>query len=215
MGWFVILLATMLFGLVGWAALPAVLVFFGVRLARKHLLGDGGASQRRLGSSAGELAPSSARKGVPAEERETLRRMEKRLQTARRQCMAAVDAKISSELARSRVVPPLEDAYAQIRAEIDAIYAFCTRNDLVGTLKKANSSETARDIYLEAYERDLSKVQAAIDKTEECLAAYERTVATLEVSSVEADIGSDFDASIEMLRDLRDELPLYSLEDRV
>ena len=47
------------------------------------------------------------------------------------------------------------------------------------------------------------------------MAAYERTVATLEVSSVESDISSDFDASIQMLKDLREELPQYSLEDQI
>ena len=103
----------------------------------------------------------------------------------------------------------------QIRDEIESIYAFCERNDLVGTLKKANSSTTAKDIYLQAYQRDLAKVQDAILKTEECLTAYERTVATLEVSSVGTDIGSDYDIAIEMLDDLREELPRYNLEDRV
>ena len=58
-------------------------------------------------------------------------------------------------------------------------------------------------------------MQEAIQKTEECLSAYERTVATLEVSSSEMDIGSDFDESIMMLRDLRNELPRYNLEDKI
>ena len=138
-----------------------------------------------------------------------------RLSTAHAQCREALDTRLSSELARARIEPPLEDAYAQIREEIASIYAFCARNDLTGTLKKANTTMTAKDIYLNAYERDLAKVQEAIGKTEECLAAYERTVATLEVSSVEADLSSDFDASIEMLRDLREELPLYRLEDQI
>ena len=68
---------------------------------------------------------------------------------------------------------------------------------------------------MQAYQRDLAKVQDAILKTEECLTAYERTVATLEVSSVGTDIGSDYDIAIEMLDDLREELPRYNLEDRV
>lgn len=213
-----ILLATVLFGVGAWAVLPAILVALGVRFARRRMLGDGGSSRRPLlGSSSrsGDLVPAGARKGCPAKEKEALRRMERRLVTVHEQCLAAIDAKLPSELARARVTPPLEDAYAQIGQEIASIYAFCDRNDLVGMLRKANSSSAAKDIYLQAYQRDLAKVQEAIAKTEECLAAYERTVATLEVSSVEADISSDFDASIEMLRDLRDELPRYNLEDRV
>lgn len=213
-----ILLATVLFGVGAWAVLPAILVALGVRFARRRMLGDGGSSRRPLlGSSSrsGDLVPAGARKGCPAKEKEALRRMERRLVSAHQQCLAAIDTKLPSELARARVTPPLEDAYAQIGQEIASIYAFCDRNDLVGTLRKANSSSSAKDIYLQAYQRDLAKVREAIAKTEECLAAYERTVATLEVSSVEADISSDFDASIEMLRDLRDELPRYNLEDRV
>lgn len=213
-----ILLVTVLFGVGAWAVLPAILVALGVRFARRRMLGDGGSSRRPLlGSSSrsGDLVPAGARKGCPAKEKEALRRMERRLVSAHQQCLAAIDTKLPSELARARVIPPLEDAYAQIGQEIASIYAFCDRNDLVGTLRKANSSSAAKDIYLQAYQRDLAKVQEAIAKTEECLAAYERTVATLEVSSVEADISSDFDASIEMLRDLRDELPRYNLEDRV
>lgn len=213
-----ILLVTVLFGVGAWAVLPAILVALGVRFARRRMLGDGGSSRRPLlGSSSrsGDLVPAGARKGCPAKEKEALRRMERRLVSAHQQCLAAIDTKLPSELARARVTPPLEDAYAQIGQEIASIYAFCDRNDLVGTLRKANSSSSAKDIYLQAYQRDLAKVREAIAKTEECLSAYERTVATLEVSSVEADISSDFDASIEMLRDLRDELPRYNLEDRV
>ncbi|MBR1828452.1 MAG: hypothetical protein IJ781_02935 [Atopobiaceae bacterium] len=141
--------------------------------------------------------------------------MEHRLITAHEQCVEALNTRLSSELARARIAPPMEEAYEQISNEIESIYAFCERNDLVGTLKKASTSEAAKDIYLEAYQRDLAKVQEAIQKTEECLSAYERTVATLEVSSSEMDIGSDFDESIMMLRDLRNELPRYNLEDKI
>ena len=151
----------------------------------------------------------------PVREKETLRKMERRLVTAQQQCQQALDTRLTSELARARVAPPLDEAYEQISSEIESIYAFCARNDLVGTYKKAKSSTSAQDIYLGAYERDLAKVQAAIEKTEECLSAYERTVATLEVSSVETDINSDFDAAIEMLVELQDELPRYSLEDSI
>lgn len=209
------LVGILVFGVVGWVVLPAVLVAFGVKMAKRHLLGEGDGGRPRLGPGSGELVPAGARRGIPVREKETLRKLEKRLASAHTRCLDALDTKLTSELARARVEPPLEEAYDQIRAEIESIYAFCARNDLVGTLKKANTTTTASDIYLDAYERDLAKVQAAIGKTEECLAAYERTVATLEVSSVEADLSSDFDASIEMLRDLRDELPRYSLEDRV
>ena len=149
------------------------------------------------------------------QERDALIKMERRLVAAHTSCTEALDNRLTSELARARVEPPLEEAFEQIRDEIESIYAFCERNDLVGTLKKANSSTTAKDIYLQAYQRDLAKVQDAIQKTEECLTAYERTVATLEVSSVESDIGSDYDIAIEMLDDLREELPRYNLEDRV
>ncbi|MBQ9005092.1 MAG: hypothetical protein IJ092_01840 [Atopobiaceae bacterium] len=141
--------------------------------------------------------------------------MEHRLITAHEQCVEALNTRLSSELARARIAPPMEEAYEQISNEIESIYDFCERNDLVGTLKKASTSEAAKDIYLEAYQRDLAKVQEAIQKTEECLSAYERTVATLEVSSSEMDIGSDFDESIMMLRDLRNELPRYNLEDKI
>lgn len=212
------LLAVLIAGVASWVILPPALMFFGVRFAKKHLLGEGSgevATNHRLPGRTGELVPASARTGCPTKERDALRKLEKRLVVAHQQCERALDTKLSSDLARARVAPPLEEAYAQIAEEIESIYAFCARNDLVGTLKKASVSTTAKDIYLEAYARDLAKVQEAIDKTEECLAAYERTVATLEVSSVESDISSDFDASIEMLRDLRDELPRYSLEDRI
>jgi len=205
-------------GVFGWAVLPAIFVALGIRTVRRHLLGDGQGGrfrQPRLGSRSVELLPEASRAGCPPKERDTLRKLERRLALAHESCLDALETRVTSELARARIAPPLEDAYAQIRDEIASIYAFCERNDLVGTLKKANSSTTAKDIYLSAYQRDLDKVQAAIDKTEECLTAYERTVATLEVSSVEADISSDFDASIEMLTDLRDELPRYSLEDRI
>ena len=200
---------------VGWVALPAAAVFFGVKLVRKHMLGEGSSGQRRLPPRSGELVPANARIGCPINEKEHLRKLERRVLAARVQSLNALDTKITSELARARIAPPLEEAYLQIKEEIESIYAFCARNDLVGTLKKANTSTSAKDIYLEAYQRDIEKVHAAIDKTEECLAAYERTVATLEVSSVEADISSDFDSSIEMLRSLREELPLYNLEDRI
>lgn len=202
---FVVALAAVM---VGWVALPAVLAILGVRFVKRRLLGDGG-------HRSPALLPPSSRKGCPAKEREVLRQMEKRLVTTHQQCLEAMNVKLTSELARARIAPVLEEAYEQINDEIESIYAFCERNDLVGTLKKANGSPTARDIYLEAYQRDLAKVQTAIEKTEECLSAYERTVATLEVSSTEADIDSDFDVSIGMLRNLRDELPRYNLEDRI
>lgn len=217
MFWFILLLM-MSYVIVGWVCIPIALVFFGARFVRRRLLGQGDAprAQRRLGNPhSGELVPAGARAGCPPKEKETLRKLERRLVTAHEQCLAALDTRLTSELARARVAPPLEEAYAQIKEEIESIYAFCARNDLTGTLKKANSTMTAKDIYLDAYQRDLGKVHAAIAKTEECLAAYERTVATLEVSSVEADIASDFDASIAMLEDLRNELPRYNLEDRL
>lgn len=203
--------------LLGWAVLPAALMVLGIRFARKRLMGDsdGTRSERPRLPQGGQIVPASARTGCPVKEKEALRKLEKRLVVAYNRYRIALDTKITSELARARVAPLLEEAYAQIKGEIESIYAFCARTDLVGMLKKAESTTTAKDIYLEAYQRDLAKVQAAIAKTEECLAAFERTVATLEVSSVEADISSDFDASIEMLRDLRDELPLYNLEDRI
>lgn len=206
-----------LFGvaLFGWVVLPATLVFFGVRTARRKLLGPGSGNGKAIEVRSGELVAAVDRTGCPAKEKEQLRKMEKRLVRARMQCLEALDTRLSSELARARIEAPLEEAYDQIRAEIESIYAFCARNDLVGMLKKANATTTAKDIYLGAYQRDLGKVQVAIQKTEECLAAYERTVATLEVSSVDADISSDFDASIAMLEDLRDELPRYNLEDRI
>lgn len=213
-----ILLALCSYVIVGWVCIPIALVFFGARFVRRRLLGQGGAPgvQRRLGNPrSGELVPSGARTGCPPKEKETLRQLEKRLVAAHDRCLVALNTRLQSELARARVTPPLEEAYTQIKEEIESIYAFCARNDLVGTLKKANTTMTAKDIYLDAYQRDLNKVHAAIAKTEECLAAYERTVATLEVSSVEADIASDFDASIAMLEDLRNELPRYNLEDRL
>lgn len=211
------ILATMfVITLVGWFGLPGLLVLLGVKFARKKRLeGKRVAEQRLLQAAPGELVPVSARISCPKNEREQLKSLERRLVTAHENCLAALDTKFPSELARARVAPVLEEAYAQIRSEIESIYAFCNRNDLTGTLEKARTSTTAQDIYMNAYQRDLAKVDVAISKTEECLAAYERTIATLEVSSVESDIGSDFDASIEMLRDLRDELPLYNLEDRI
>lgn len=191
-----------------WIVVPFALGFTVFRFARKRLAGaQGGRFAKAL--------PAGTRKGCPAKEREALRKMEQRLITAHQQCLEALDTRLSSELARARIAPPLEEAYEQISYEIESIYAFCERNDLVGTLKKASGSSTAKDIYLEAYQRDLGKVQAAIQKTEEVLSAYERTVATLEVSSSEAEISSDFDYSIEMLKNLRDELPRYNLEDKV
>ena len=196
---------TMLFG---WAALIGGATFFGVRAMKRRLLGEGSKSSTAL-------LPAAAHKGCPVREKEILRKMERRLVTAQQQCQQALDTRLTSELARARVAPPLDEAYEQISSEIESIYAFCARNDLVGTYKKAKSSTSAQDIYLGAYERDLAKVQAAIEKTEECLSAYERTVATLEVSSVETDINSDFDAAIEMLVELQDELPRYSLEDSI
>lgn len=191
-----------------WVVVPFALGFTVFRFARKRLSGV-------QGGRFGKALPASTRKGCPAKEREALRKMEQRLGTAHQQCVEALNTRLSSELARARIAPPLEEAFEQISGEIESIYAFCERNDLVGTLKKANSSEAAKDIYFQAYQRDLAKVQEAIQKTEECLAAYERTVATLEVSSSEMDISSDFDDSIRMLRDLRDELPRYNLEDKI
>lgn len=207
-------LTTVMFG---WVVLPIVLVFLGIRAFRRRQLGAGSgyANAPRLGGRTPAQLGQGSRNGCPAKEKSELRGIEKRLETAHQQCLVALDTKLTSELARARVAPPLEEAYAQISEEVESIYAFCDRNDLTGTLKKANRSTTAKDIYLEAYQRDLAKVQAAIAKTEECLAAYERTVATLEVSSVESDISSDFDASIQMLKDLREELPQYSLEDQI
>lgn len=203
----------------GWVALPALLVALGVRFARRRLKGADDASGRngrpQLAGRSQRLLSDGRGAGCPAKERETLRKLEGRLEAAHASCIEAVNTRLSSELARARIAPPLEEAYTQIKDEITSIWAFCARNDLVGTLKKANTSTTAQDIYLNAYERDLEKLHAALDKTEACLAAYERTVATLEVSSVEADLTSDFDDSIEMLKDLRDELPLYNLEDKI
>ena len=198
----------MILMMVSWVVLPATLIAFGVRFVRRRFLGQG--TTRKT-----PLLPGATRKGCPVQERDALVKMERRLVAAHTSCTEALDDRLTSELARARVEPPLEEAFEQIRDEIESIYAFCERNDLVGTLKKANSSTTAKDIYLQAYQRDLAKVQDAIQKTEECLTAYERTVATLEVSSVESDIGSDYDIAIEMLDDLRDELPRYNLEDRV
>lgn len=207
MSWLLVVI-TIATVLVGWVGLPAALAFLTFRFVRRRL-------QAANGGRSPALLPASARKGCPAREKEALRSMERRLVTTHQQCLDALDTRLSSELARARIAPPLEEAYEQISYEIESIYAFCERNDLVGTLKKANGSSTAKDIYLEAYQRDLAKVQAAIQKTEEVLSAYERTVATLEVSSSEAEIGSDFDYSIEMLKNLRDELPRYNLEDKV
>lgn len=209
-GW----VALPVFAMLCWIAIPVVLIVFGVRLVKRHLL-PAARGQEVLPGPAGEVVSAYARRSCPQKERETLRKLERRLAIAHERSVAAIETKLPSELARARVAPALEDAYTQIKNEIASIYAFCERTDLAGTLKKANTSTTAKDIYLEAYERDLAKVQVAIEKTEECLAAYERTIATLEVSSVEADIDSDFDAAIETLRDLRDELPRYNLEDRV
>lgn len=207
MSWLLVMLTiTVMLG--AWVGLPLALGFFVFRTVRKRLQGANG------GRSAA-LLPASSRKGCPAKERDILRKMEHRLITAHEQCVEALNTRLSSELARARIAPPMEEAYEQISNEIESIYAFCERNDLVGTLKKASTSEAAKDIYLEAYQRDLAKVQEAIQKTEECLSAYERTVATLEVSSSEMDIGSDFDESIMMLRDLRNELPRYNLEDKI
>ena len=191
-----------------WIVLPATLIALGARFIKRRVLGP--AATRST-----PLLPGASRDGCPAAERDALIKMERRLATAHSNCLAALDNRLESELARARVAPALDEAFEQIRDEIESIYAFCERNDLVGTLKKANSSTTAKDIYLQAYQRDLAKVQDAILKTEECLTAYERTVATLEVSSVGTDIGSDYDIAIEMLDDLREELPRYNLEDRV
>lgn len=205
---YLLVLLTITAVLGAWVGLPLALGFFVFRRVRKRL-------QAANGGRSPALLPASTRKGCPAKEKETLRKMERRLIAAHQQCMEALDTRLTSELARARIAPPMEEAYQQINGEIESIYAFCERNDLVGTLKKANASEAAKDIYFEAYQRDLAKVQEAIQKTEEVLSAYERTVATLEVSSSEMDIGSDFDDSIRMLRDLRNELPRYNLEDKV
>lgn len=218
MGLFIAIIAIVALGLVSWIAIPIVLGIFGVRFVRKRLLGKGDDTPARQARIAGmphvPVAPLR-HPGCPHQEAMQLQKMEQRLEEAHGQCLSALDRRLASQLARARVAAPLEDAYAQMRGEIDSIYAFCERNDLSGMLEKARRSPAAQDIYQEAYERDLAKVRAAIDKTEECLRAYERTVATLEVSSIDADISSDFDASIEMLRDLRAELPSYNLEDRV
>lgn len=220
MGWVIAVIIIIVLGALTWAAVPVVLAFFGVRYVRRRFLGssDGerdGTTRIKVGPRPGIPIAPLHHPGCPHQEAMELQKMERRLEEAHGQCAAALDRRMASELARARVEPPLEDAYYQISNEIKAIYAFCERNDLSGTLTKAKGPSSARDIYQEAYERDLAKVRDAIARTEECLRAYERTVATLEVSSVQADIGSDLDASIEMLRELRAELPSYSLEDRV
>lgn len=203
------------------AALPTILIGAGIYHLIKHLIGGGRNEPKRVaGHAAADVAPSlpfmrHVHAGCPMEERSTLRKMERRLEAARESCQTALETRILSDLARARVAPPLEDAYQQIRSEIDAIYAFCERNDLAGMHRKALATVAAQDIYMDAYERQIAKVRVAILKTEECLAAYERTVATLEVSSVEADLNSDFDIAIAMLRDLRDELPRYNLDDQI
>lgn len=200
----------------GWVALPTLLVALGIRFVRRRLKGaDDDGRHPQLSGRTPKMLSDGKGAGCPPKEREALRKLEGRLNVAHENCQQALNTRLTSELARARIAPPLEEAYAQIRDEIASIWAFCDRNDLVGTLRKAQSSTTAQDIYQSAYERDLQKVHAAIDKTEACLTAYERTVATLEVSSVNADISSDFDTSIEMLKDLRDELPLYNLEDKI
>ena len=207
MTWLLVLLTvTVICGL--WIGLPIALGIYVYRRLKRRV-------QAALGGGSTALLPASARKGCPSKEKDTLRKMERRLITAHQRCVAALDARFASELARARVEPPLEEAYRQVSSEIESIYAFCERNDLAGMLKKANASGSAQDIYREAYQHNIAKVQEAIQKTEEVLSAYERTVATLEVSSSEMDISSDCDDSIRMLRDLRGELPRYNLEDRV
>lgn len=187
---------------------PAALMALGMWFIRRRILGS--AAMRST-----PLLPDGSRDGCPPAECDALIKMERRLATAHSNCLAALDSRLGSELARARVAPALDEAFGRIRDEIESIYAFCERNDLAGTLKKASSSSTAKDIYLQVYQRGLAKVQDAILKTEKCLAAYERAVATLEVSSVGTDIGSDCDIAIEMLNGLREELPHYNLEDRV
>lgn len=204
---------------VGWVVVFGGLAFLGVRFVKRKLLGSGLDDPRdERAIPGGHVAPPFPKRtyrGCTMEVKSSLKRLEKRLDMAHQQCLQALDTRLASELARARVAPPLEDAYAQMKGEVDAICAFCERNDLVGTLEKARRTSSAQDIYMDAYRRDLAKVQAALEKTEECLAAYERTVATLEVSTSDADLSSEFDASIEMLRDLREELPRYNLDDRV
>lgn len=155
--------------------------------------------------------PPAGGEGCPPYERRAIGSLVRRLDAARGLCVKAMDERIPSAVARSRIEPPLEEAYAQMLDEIQDIIEFCDRNDLTGMRRKAASSAATRDIYMQAYRQDIAKVHEAIDKVDACLIAYERTAATLDAATIDTDIGSDFDAALIELGELREELPMYSL----
>ena len=131
--------------------LPVALMALGMWFVKRRVLGP-------ATTCSTPLLLDASRDGCPAAERDALIKMERRLVTAHSNCLVALDSRLGSELARARVAPAFDEAFGRIRDEIGSIYAFCERNDLVGTLKKADSSTTAKDIYLKAHQRDLAKV---------------------------------------------------------